>query len=101
FVSEYGAVGATYSGVALSTGPLSADKPCIAVDNTCGPYDGKVYVAFATSLTSSSPFATLFTRSMNGGKSFSAPFYAPSDQTGGLPGVAVDPAGNVYVSSDA
>ena len=101
FVAKYSNDGATYSGVTLITGPLSADKPWIAVDNTGGPYDGNVYVAFDASLTSSSPFATLFTRSMDGGKSFSAPFYAPSDQTGGLPGVAVDPAGNVYVSSDA
>jgi hypothetical protein len=101
FVAKYTNDGATYSGVTLITGPLFADKPWIAVDNTGGTYDGNVYVAFDASLTALSPFATLFTRSSDGGKSFSPPFYAPSDQTGGLPGVVVDPAGNVYVSSDA
>ncbi len=101
FVAKYTNDGATYSGATLITGPLSADKPWIAVDTTGGPNDGNVYVAFDAALAASSPFATLFTRSIDGGKSFSAPFYAPADQTGGLPGVTVDPAGNVYVSSDA
>ena len=101
FVAKFSNDGATYSGVTLITGPLSADKPWIAVDTTGGTNDGNVYVAFDASLTASSPFATLFTRSTDGGTSFSTPFYAPSDRTGGLPGVAVDPAGNVFVSSDA
>src|SRR5436309_3198538 len=101
FVAKYTNDGATYSSVKLITGPLFADKPWIAVDNTGGPFDGNVYLAFDANLTSITPFATLFTRSTDGGNSFSPPFYAPSDRTGGLPGVAVDPAGNVFVSTDA
>ena len=101
FVAKYVNDGLTYSGVTLITGPLSADKEWIAVDTTGGPNDGNVYMAFDAQLTVASPFATLFTRSTDGGSTFSAPFYAPADQTGGLPGVAVDLSGNVYVSSDA
>jgi len=101
FVAKYVNDGSAYSSVTLITGPLSADKEWITVDNTGGPNDGNVYMAFDAQLSVSSPFATLFTRSIDGGQTFSAPFYAPADQTGGLPGVAVDSSGNVYVSSDA
>ena len=100
FVAKYVNDGATYAGVALVQG-LFADKEWIAVDTTGGPNDGNVYLAYDASLTPASNFATVFSHSTDGGKTFSAPFYAPADQTGGLPGVTVDSSGNVYVSSDA
>jgi hypothetical protein len=78
---------------------LSADKEWIAVDNTGGPYDGTVYLAFDANLTATSYFGTLFTSSTDGGRSFSPPFYAPADMTGEPPGVTVHPSGNIYVSS--
>lgn len=101
FVSKYVNDGATYSGTTLIKGPLFSDKEWIVTDNTGGTFDGNVYVAFDANLTSTQPFGTLFTRSIDGGKSFSTPFYAPSDMTGQLPGVTVDSTGTVYVSSDA
>src|SRR5205809_241435 len=101
FVAKYVNDGSTYSGVTLITGPLFADKEWIAVDTTGGPNDGNLYMAFDANLTATSYFGTLFTRSTDGGKTFSAPFYAPADETGELPGVTVDASGNVYVSSDA
>jgi len=51
FVAKYTNDGATYSSVKLITGPLFADKPWIAVDNTGGPFDGNVYLAFDANLT--------------------------------------------------
>jgi hypothetical protein len=101
FVAKYINDGATYSNVTLIVGPINHDKPWITVDNSGGPSDGNVYLVFDANLTATSPFATLLTRSTDGGKTFSPPFYVPSDHTGELPGVTVDPAGNVYVSSDA
>ncbi len=101
FVAKYTNDGATYSGTTLIKGPIIADKPWIAVDNTGGTYNGKVYLVFDANLTTTSPFGTLLTSSSDGGMTFSSPFYVPSDQTGELPGVAVDGSGNVYVSSDA
>ncbi len=101
FVAKYINDGASYSNVTLILGPLFADKPWIAVDNTGGPSDGNVYLAFDANLTATLPFATLLTRSTDGGKTFSLPFYTPSDHTGELPSVTVDSAGNVYVSSNA
>ncbi len=61
---------------------ISADKEWIAVDTTGGPNDGNVYLAYDASPMPTSNFATLFTRSTDGGKTFSTPFYAPADQTG-------------------
>ncbi len=99
FVAKFTNDGATYSGATLITGVSDADKPWIAVDNSGGLNDGNVYVAFDATLGGF--FATVFTRSVDGGKTFSPPFFTPSDKTGELPGVAVDPAGIVYVSTDA
>jgi len=100
FVAKYTNDGSIYSGATLISGALNADKPWIAADTTGGSNDGNVYVALDANLTTSSVFRTIFTRSTDGGKTFSPPFYVPSDFTGRLPGVAVDPAGNVYVSTD-
>ncbi len=99
FVAKFTNDGATYSGATLITGVANADKPWIAVDTTGGVNDGNVYVAFDASLGGF--FATVFTRSVDGGRTFSPPFFTPADKTGELPGVTVDPAGTVYVSSDA
>jgi hypothetical protein len=99
FVAKYTNDGATYSGATLIKGPLFADKEWIAIDNTGGPYDGTVYLAFDANLTATSYFGTIFTRSTDGGRTFSSPFYAPADMTGELPGMTVDPSGNIYVSS--
>ena len=101
FVARYVDDGAVYDGAALITGPLFADKEWIAVDNTGGTFDGNVYVAFDANLTVTSPFATVLTRSTDGGRTFSAPFYVPTDETGELPGITVDSKGDVYVCSDA
>jgi hypothetical protein len=100
FVAKYTNDGATFAGATLVQG-IFADKPWIAVDTTGGPSDGNVYLAYDAALTPTSNYATVFTRSVDGGKSFSAPFFVPADQTGGLPGVTVDSAGNIYVSTDA
>ncbi len=103
FVAKYINDGATYSAVAMIAGADAADKPWIAVDTTGGPSDGNVYLAFDGFLSNvpNSFFATLFTSSSNGGKTFSLPFYAPPNGIGQLPGVTVDTAGNVYVSTEA
>jgi len=101
FVARYIDDGATDDGTSLITGPLFADKEWIAVDNTGGPFDGNVYVAFDANLTATSPFATMLTMSTDGGRTFSTPFYVPTDETGELPGITVDSNGDVYVCSDA
>src|SRR5437773_7100132 len=80
---------------------MIANKSWIAEYNTESTLDGNVYLAFDANLTSITPLETLFTRSTDGGNSFSPPFYAPSDRTGGLPGVAVDPSGEVLGSDGA
>jgi hypothetical protein len=99
FVAKYVNDGATYDSATLLKG-ASADKDWIAVDTTGGPNDGNVYVAYDASLTTTSG-GTVLSRSTDGGKTFSAPFYVTADQTGSLPGVTVDSFGNVYVSTVA
>ncbi len=99
FVAKYTNDGANYTSVTMIRGVTDADKPWIAVDTSGGPNDGSVYVAFDATI--GLDFATVFTRSTDGGKTFSTPFFAPSDKTGELPGMAVDTAGNVYVSTVA
>ena len=99
FVAKYVNDGATYDSATLLIGAF-ADKDWIAVDTTGGPDDGNVYVAYDAALTTTSS-GTVLSRSTNGGKTFSAPFYVTADQTGSLPGVTVDSVGNVYVSTVA
>ncbi len=101
FVAKFANDGATYLNTTLISAGITPDKPWIAVDTTGGPFDGNVYVAYDANLTASSYFGTLFTRSTDGGKTWSTPFYAPSDETGELPGMTIDPSGNVYLSADA
>jgi len=101
FVAKYVNDGADYSGATVIHGPLNDDKPWIVVDTSGGQYDGNVYLAFDANLTSTSHFATVLTHSSDGGRNFSEPFYVPKDETGELPGLTVDPSGDVYVSSDA
>lgn len=101
FVTKFTNDGATYFNTTLISAGISPDKPWIAVDTTGGPYDGNVYVAYDANLTATQAFATLLVRSTDGGVTWSAPFYAPSDMTAELAGVTVDPSGNVYVSADA
>ncbi len=81
-------------GVLLAASQPFNDFPKMAVDTTGGPNNGNVYLTFQTGGT----FVTgVFTRSTNGGLSFSDPKPIPGP---GLPDfVTVDPAGNVYILS--
>src|SRR5260370_30304017 len=80
---------------------ITPDTPWIGVDTTGNVFDGNVYIAYDANLTATSHFGTLFTRSTDGGRTWWTPFYAPADETGELPGVAIDASGNLYVSADA
>ncbi|OLD78194.1 hypothetical protein AUF62_03000 [archaeon 13_1_20CM_52_20] len=101
FVAKFTNDGAVYSNTTLISAGITPDKPWIAVDTTGNAFDGNVYLAYDANLTATSYFGTLFTRSTDGGRTWSTPFYAPADETGELPGVAIDASGNVYVSADA
>ncbi len=100
FVAKYINDGANYFGATLIAGVTSADKPWIAVDATGGPFDGNVYLIFDAVL--GGLFTSVFTRSTDGGNTFSTPIRVPAG-TGGiygtLPGITVDPSGTVYVST--
>ncbi len=91
FVAKFVHDGADYAGVTVLTDVKFADKPWIAVDTTGGRNDGNVYVAF------DGPHGLVFTRSKDGGQTFSKPTPAPG--AGTLAGVAVDPTGNIFISS--
>lgn len=105
FVAKYTNDGATYSGVTLIEGSPDADKEWIATDKTGGTNDGNVYVAFDSTIQG--VYVTSFSRSIDGGKTFSIPIMVPPvcaglpppNGCGNLPGVAVDSNGNVFVSS--
>jgi hypothetical protein len=53
------------------TGATFSDKPWIAVDNTNGPYAGSVYVAWNLDSNTSSSAPIYFSRSTDGGRTFS------------------------------
>ncbi len=90
FVAKYSNDGAAFAGVTLVGPPNSlADKPWIAVDTSGGPNDGNVYVVYSLG----------FTRSTDGGKTFSNPSSLPGD--GGQTSITVDPHGNIFVLSVA
>lgn len=72
------------------------DKPTITVDNSGGSFDGTIYASWT--FARSNVLSILFSRSSNGGASFSAPLSlsnGPLDQ-GSIP--AVGPSGEVYVA---
>lgn len=89
FVAKFTSDGQVFAGTVI-LGSGVADKPWIAVDTTGGPNNGNVYVAF------DSP-GTVVTRSTDGGRTFSKP--RPIENDGAVPGVTVDTAGNVFVST--
>ena len=75
------------------------DKPWLAVDATRSKHRGNVYVAW-TELSEGGPRRMLFSRSVDGGLTFSEPVELPTDE-GCQPfigtQVAVGPRGEVYV----
>ncbi len=91
FVAKYVHDGADYSSVTVIRGTGFADKPWITADTTGGPHDGNVYLVF------DGP-KTRFTRSTDGGSTFSLPTEVPG--AGLSAGVAVDSIGNIFVSMD-
>ncbi len=81
------------------TGPTTThfqDKELIAADNTGGPFDGYVYMAWTEFAPGGSQI--LFVRSTDGGLTFSSPLIL-SDGLNGVQGAtpAVGPNGEVYV----
>jgi hypothetical protein len=94
FVAKFSDDGAAYVGATVvDSGALNPDFPKIAVDTTGGSNDGNVYVEF----THDTDGQTLFSRSTDGGRSFSQPLAVLS------PGinfnVAIDPDGNIYFAT--
>ncbi len=73
------------------------DKPWMAVDRSGGTYDGRIYAAWAqlSSCPGSYPSLFYFSRSTDGGMTFSAPVVLDSDSTNAF--VAVDPEGTLYI----
>jgi hypothetical protein len=81
------------------TGPTTAhfqDKELIAADNTGGPFDGYLYMAWTEFAPGGSQI--LFVRSTDGAQTFSSPLIL-SDGKNGVQGAtpAVGPNGEVYV----
>jgi hypothetical protein len=82
FVAKYVNHGADYSGTTLITTVRNADKEWISADTSVGAHNGNVYLGVDGSI--------------NG--TFSDPIRV-SQEDGFFAGIAVDPRGNVYVSS--
>ena len=75
------------------------DKPMIAVDNTGGPHDGTVYVAYTDLSGGGGRGRIMFSRSTDHGASFAPPIALSDAQAynqGAVP--AVGPDGQVYVT---
>ncbi len=90
FVARFANDGADFAGATVL---WQADYPKIAVDTSGGPNDGNVYLTFL-GVPDQGP---AFTRSTDGGLSFSKPIPIPG---GGLAiALTVDAVGNVYVAS--
>jgi len=93
FVTKFADDGAHYVRTTLASNPSfgSADFPRLAVDATGGPHDGNVYVAYDNESTPND--IKSFTRSIDGGRTFSAPILV----NGSFLTPTVDPQGNVLV----
>ncbi|MHC4968726.1 MAG: sialidase family protein [Planctomycetota bacterium] len=74
------------------------DKPWIAVDNTGGPRDGDIYVAW-TRFDTANPSELRYSRSIDGGATFqNEQILAPGGTSPFGASVGVGPAGEVYVA---
>ncbi len=96
FVAKYGNDGADYSSTTLITSIKNADKPWIIADTTGGSNNGDVYLGVDGGVNGR--FTLVFTRSTDGGRTFSDPILV-NQQGGFFPGLAVDSNSNFYVSS--
>ena len=103
-VSKSSDEGQTFSVPVLipGTGPSNSfyqDKPWITVDDTGGPFDGNLYIAW-TEFTPMGEERVLFSRSIDGGQTFSIPTIAsitgPVSQIG--TSLAVGPGGELYLA---
>ncbi len=94
FVAKFTNDGADYAGavMVLLSSTVTPDFPKIAVDITGGVNDGNVYL----SMSEHGGTETWFTRSTDGGLSFSEPIRVSAT---GNEDVAVDSAGNVFVET--
>ncbi len=100
FVAKFTNDGASYAGATVIKGQNLTDKPWIVVDTTGGVNAGNVYLIFKGCCTSHGKFTTVFTRSTDGGATFSNPI--PVTEMFSFPtGLTVDPAGNVLVASES
>ncbi len=100
FVARFIHDGADYAGATLIPGQNLTDKPWIAVDTSGGPNSGNVYVDFFGCCTNTGLFTTLFTRSTDGGKTFSTPIPTSAVQQSFPTGLTVDTSGNIFVVSE-
>jgi Bacterial Ig-like domain (group 2) len=71
------------------------DKPTVVVDNTGGRFDGNVYASWALA---KGVLNILFSRSTDGGASFSSPIQLSDGTSDNLSIPVVGPAGEVYVA---
>ncbi len=89
--------GATFpqSSTVSSASPALTDKPMIAVDNTGGQFDGTVYASWT--IARSNVQTIWFSRSTNGGTSFSEPIQLSDGGRDQNSFPAVGPNGDLYV----
>ncbi len=96
-VAKFANDGRDYVGTAIVSGGGDGDSvlPRIAVDATGGPFDSNIYVTFIN--VDNAGNTEFFTRSSDGGATFSKPIPMPGSGLAVAP--VVDPAGNVFVES--